>query len=933
MRIIKPKQLSLLYKVYEEGSECRLMVAVMGMFSFDRPSTILPEGDLWAMVGETIGKESPIDMIMPKPVGEIVVAGKCFAPGGKPVESMDVSVNMGPIHKTIRVTGDRFWRKSSLGGFDMTNAKAFTEMPITWQNAFGGDKHESNLQGKGFPTDKMKAGKVPWPLPNIENRNHLIQKPEDNPPPACLLPLDIMSPKRMSKLGTYDNKWKKEKFPGFPEDMDWTYFNISPEDQWWEGFFKGTEKFEISGMHPEKPMVSSNLPGIGARCFMTREREPKKLEELETRLDTVFIFPETEAAIALFRADVIIDSDDATDIPEFMAGFEKLDQPKSSEHYEDTFARWTHPEHASVYQLKEEDLLPQGEPVTSSDIQKQIEEVTDIQGIASEKMKANAEKKLGEAKDKIKERFDKLKSLGVDIPLPGMPEIPDTTIPETKKMSTDDFINFATQDREDLLSKYKELAKIKLAEAEEKKKEVFDKLKKMSEKHGLDYEEMLKKAEAGKKKGAPLFKADDVMEKFKKFEKLNPASKKALENAGVNIEEQFGSLKDAVGKGNLAEKLKMAEKNSADMYRKFAHKYPPSEPLDPYTLEQLKKQLLEGKEEGKSFYGWDLTGVDLAGLDLSGIDLNNTFLEGANLAGCNFTGANLARTVLTRANLSGCDFTGAKLMEANIGEANLYGAKLSPAGLTGVVIEKSDCTGADFSGGDLGGIDVNDLSTSSPVELAQVSFNYTKLTGANFSKISAKSAFFLEADLEGANFSGASLTKATFIKSNLNNADFSETSMSGSTVIESEADGISFSGAHLEGVALVKGTSMQGANFSNAKINRSNLREANLEKANFTKSLLDESDFSESDMKGADLSFSSATRTRFQKTDLTGAVVAHANLTEALMMKTILHDTDLTGSNLFGAELIKAKINDKTNFRNANLKRTKIEESEEPEKQ
>ncbi len=968
MRTLKPKQLSLLYKVYEEGGNCSLMIAVMGLFSFDKPSVILTEAQLWAQVGEILGKEAVVDMVMPKPKGEVIVAGKCYTPGGSPLVSSEVSVTMGPVKKKLLVHGDRFWKSKTLWDFDATEAKPFTEMEVSWENAFGGEGFDANTSGKGFPTEKMKAGEEPWPLPNIEDPKEFIILPEDTPKPAAFLPAPIMTPDRMAKMGTFDRKWKKEKYPGFPQDMDWTYFNGTQPDQWWEGFFTGNEKFEISGMHPKKPKVGSILPEVAARVFITRKNSPKKTEELKTRLDTVWLFPESETGIVIFRAQANVKTDDAEDVADIMAGFEKMGQPKTGEHYDQTFKRWTHPEHAAVYQLKEEDLLAQNESVAASGLQQQIEEAVGIDGIYAKKSRIKAQKELDEAKKKVEEQFKgiedqwkkyeiQMKELGLDVTKPDFkkPDLPDKIPPTPKKMSMDEMIAFATQDVDKVVAEKEAMVMAEKAKAEAQMKEKLGAIKKSyessinsikqdrnlaphipDEKLNFDFDELVKEGQAKKKKGGQFITADEITEKYKEqfkqlenFENIDPETKKLVLENDPDFEKNLKTAREKMEVPDVEKHAKIAQEDSKDTYKRYGHHYPPATPWDPDELKTLREKLLEGKARGESFAEWDLTGLDLSGLDLSGIDLNNAYLEGANLSNCNLVKANLTRTVLAKANLSGANLSGAKLRETNIGDANLTGVKIGAADLTGAIIEKSDCTGADFSGADFGGIDVDDLDMDSPILLASVSFANVKMTGANLSGVSAKSALFMEADISGANFSDASLEKATFIKTNLQNANFTGANLLKTTVVESNADGANFSNAIIEEAAMVKDTSLNGANFRKATVLRSNFRGTGLAGADFREAILDESDFSECDMKKANLDLADATRARFQKTDLTGATIAYANLTEGLLQKTILDDADLTGSNLFGAEFIKAKMNDNTNFTEANLTRSRLDEAQD----
>src|SRR5262249_23801686 len=142
-----------------------------------------------------------------------------------------VRVQLDTIDKTLYVVGNR--RFTTAG---MTEPESFTEMPLTWRYAFGGEGFALNPLGKGFASIE-EGGERTHPLPNIEHPDHLIQSPKDKPSPAGFGSYDPTWPQRFSKVGTYDEAWYKERFPGYAKDMDWSYFNTAPPDQQIEGYF------------------------------------------------------------------------------------------------------------------------------------------------------------------------------------------------------------------------------------------------------------------------------------------------------------------------------------------------------------------------------------------------------------------------------------------------------------------------------------------------------------------------------------------------------------------------------------------------------------------------------------------------------------------------------------------------------------------------
>jgi hypothetical protein len=265
MKVFKPLNQSLLYKVFEDAKKCYLSVTILSFFPFEASSALLSEIDLWKFAASELGKDAMLDMCMPKPKGEVLVVGKCFAPGGKPVHAYEVSLQIGSINKILHVFGDRFWKRKAGVLKTISDPLPFTEMDIRYENAFGGPDYKKNPLGKGYAPVKTDTGEKIHPLPNIEDPGNLIDSPKKKPDPAGFAPIDLTCPQRFDKAGTYDQKWQRERFPGLAEDINWTFFNAAPEDQHIEGFLKGDEPFEIRGMHPEKTIIQAKLPGVKSR--------------------------------------------------------------------------------------------------------------------------------------------------------------------------------------------------------------------------------------------------------------------------------------------------------------------------------------------------------------------------------------------------------------------------------------------------------------------------------------------------------------------------------------------------------------------------------------------------------------------------------------------------------------------------------------------
>lgn len=346
MKVVKEMHHGLLLNYFGLKDKYYAVFTVMTFFGFDDPDNAISEQEMWPFLQGELGKEAIFDMAMPKPRGEVLIHGRCFAPEGKPRPASQVSFRMGGLSKTLNIFGNRFWKRAGGTLQVISDPESFTEMPITYAQAYGGIGFDRNPLGKGFVPLLSPSGNEILPLPNIEDPRRMTGSPSDRPDPAGFGSLDFTWPQRAKKLGTYDDKWFRERWPFYPEDMDWAYFNAAPEDQQQEGFFRGAESFGVTNMHPTKPLVQSRLPALRQRCFINQSVDMKKRDsdnvfrEVTTHLDTAWIFPHAERGIAVYRGMAEVADDEALDVRQLFLATEGLgEQPQTIEHYFEEFKK------------------------------------------------------------------------------------------------------------------------------------------------------------------------------------------------------------------------------------------------------------------------------------------------------------------------------------------------------------------------------------------------------------------------------------------------------------------------------------------------------------------------------------------------------------------------------------------------------------------
>jgi hypothetical protein len=243
-----------------------------------------------------------------KPRCDVLLNGSAYAPGGRPVERVTVSLQVGTVLKSFDVVGDRVWRKRGIFT-RRSKPKPFTVMPISYNNAFGGvdkthpkeKRHRAHLEnpvGIGFHSN-LKAEFINGkPLPNTEENGRAIKRPRGKYRPMALGPVGRGWQPRPSFAGTYDQNWQDNVFPFLPADFREDYYQAAPLDQ------------QMSYPRGGEQVVLKNLSRIGETRFrLPSIKVPVEITnsayertKVEAVLDTVLIEPDMDRLILLWRS-------------------------------------------------------------------------------------------------------------------------------------------------------------------------------------------------------------------------------------------------------------------------------------------------------------------------------------------------------------------------------------------------------------------------------------------------------------------------------------------------------------------------------------------------------------------------------------------------------------------------------------------------------
>ncbi|GJH24598.1 DUF2169 domain-containing protein [Caballeronia novacaledonica] len=851
MKILKPDNLALVYRGLRLARRDVLSIGMIAGFRFDDAGLdgLMPEPDVWAAVAGALGKNAILDEGYPKPVGEYLIHGAAHAPAGTQVVQQRVSARIGALGKSLVVSGER--RFNALGL--ISAATPYARMPIEPATAFGGTGCADNPAGKGYAEIDDADGTRIWPLPNVESETRRIASRGDRAAPAGFWGFGSDAPLRRQHLGACDERWLKSEWPHLPSDTRPEFFLSAPSDQRLPGYFTGDERFEIVNMHPRASVLQGVLPRLRARCFVNAN---DTLTEVAAHAETLWLFPELECGVVLYRALANIADTDASQVTHVMAEWERLsDAPLPFEHYRDVFRdriAVAVPARAAAAVEPAEAAAPVAMPVA---VAPQAAAISfDTSGLSAVQTQTAA---LNNESRALMAKFGKT----------------DADIAP--------YLKGAAPER------VPTLAEVKASVAE-----LNAETRALMQKYGV------KDADAARYLNQPEADAS-AADLPGLLARLQAETQQRLRDAGLSeadVRRQLASRPElaetlphlappgVVSAADFAALATLAAKPPAPAIDLPAIDMPEAEA--PAVVRLTREDVIARHAARASLANYDLSGVDLSKLDLSGADFSGAVLDKTSFAGSRLADADFTRALLHGADLSETDLQRARFMQASaaastFAKADLRGAQLADADFTG-----ADCTASKLNEADLRG----------------AIFDQSKLAGADLSACRAQHASFTDADLSGAKFIGADLVAASFSGSRLAGCDFSASACRQAEFYGAHAQQAVFTDADLSQSRADAKTCFDDARFTRTRLVRAAWDGVQLRRASFERAVIDHADLANAQAQAARFGASSAKGARFDKADLSGADLDAVNLFGGSLRKSNLKGTLLRHANLYGVD-------------------------------
>ncbi len=687
-----------------------------------REESEFPMGEAHHGSGLESSVSYPSDFAVFKPRADVTLTGTAHAPSGS-APFMAVKFQFGfeenGFDRRLVVFGDRRWKSGILGDAP-TDPEPFTALPLTYERAFGGRGFESNPVGTGH-RGGAAAGEIAR-LPNVEDPAHLIMRHDETPPPAGFAPISSGWRSRRARLGTYDNRWFRTRWPYFPEDFDWGYFQSAPAAQQL-AYLRGDEPFEITGVLEGRPSLRGMLPGLRMRAFAQRTAaEGGQIVELPLHLDTAHFDTDAGTVSLVWRGILEVSDEEAPELSAIVILDEALgDSPiRAEEAQARLLAAFTPLEPVTVEPEAESAPANDEEPAAAPD----ADEIA-----ATARLEA-----LLVSQEQT--RIDILRNAGVpEAEINSPPPAPPPPDPQAIAAS------------------------LRLAGASED--EVAGFLRTIAQ--GPD--EPTAERESARARAVALLEASAPFE----GEDFGGADLGGLDFSGATLAGVLFDRANLEGSRFTGADLRGAQLGFANLT---------ATNFDGANLEDA--DLTSATLTGASFVG-----ACLAGADLSSVSAALAIFRGATGDRPSFAGGDFTRADFTEASLPSADFTAATIegavfermiapeitlfdavgADAIFNDASIPGARADGVRLTGASLRRVKAPHSIWEGAML------DRSTFFGAELEGASFNRASCAGTIFSAADLDSAYFLRARLGEAQFLKADAMMASFRGSDLTRAD------------------------------------------------------------------------------------------------------------------------------------------------------------------
>ncbi|MFO7562020.1 MAG: DUF2169 domain-containing protein [Enhygromyxa sp.] len=250
------------------------------------------------------------DLALFKPRVDLLIDALAYAPHGRAAEQCFVELHVhGPepeggarLSKSLLVSGDRVWEDEQ-----PSRPLPFVSMPLRWERAYGGTRSpeqvdERNPLGIGHCGARSADPRCASELPNIEDPGATLVRPDGCSSPAGFGTVARAWLPRRALAGTFDEGWKRRRWPLAPRDFDPAFNQSAAPDQQLDRYLGG-EQVRLVNLTPEGEW-RFRLPRIDLPVHLLFA---DRLDRASLTIDTVEIEPKLRRVVVTGRVAIAVE--------------------------------------------------------------------------------------------------------------------------------------------------------------------------------------------------------------------------------------------------------------------------------------------------------------------------------------------------------------------------------------------------------------------------------------------------------------------------------------------------------------------------------------------------------------------------------------------------------------------------------------------------
>lgn len=251
-----------------------------------------------------------------KPRSDIHLDAVGRAPGSVATTEWPVRIRVGDHQKDLRIMGRRFWRYRD-GCWGLEKPEPCVEVPLAWEHAFGGAHtiegkrvaEERNPLGTGYLPEGIMTDRL-IAAPQVLAPDEPEHRPGERYVPQGCAPLGRDTEWRLSHAGTYDDAWRRTRWPRLPDDFDFRFYNSAHPDLIVDNYLRGDEQIELANLTSSGRLLTA-LPNV--RLALNVQRALGRTETVPLHLDTLHLdvastAPAEHTATLTWRACVEVEA-------------------------------------------------------------------------------------------------------------------------------------------------------------------------------------------------------------------------------------------------------------------------------------------------------------------------------------------------------------------------------------------------------------------------------------------------------------------------------------------------------------------------------------------------------------------------------------------------------------------------------------------------